>query len=196
VSVEELPVVHALIDLCAALKITCIVQVGAEDGYEVYKLKQALGCLAIAIDPDPSCAPISTKIEFHEVLIGAEDTVADFYWNRVPGHSTQIPRIDGMEIKLTLPQSRLDTFCKRFGIVPDALLIDTEGTTLDVLEGCGDLLDNVRLVYAECQTVELRPGMRLLPEVDTFLAERGFVQRAGLPAYSVGDQGNYTWVRS
>lgn len=194
-SCEELSTVNALIDLCTQLKVTCVVQVGAEDGYEAYKLKQATGCRAIAIDPDPSCAPISTKIEYHEVLIGSKDKVSNFYWNRIPGLSSPIRRGDAREIKLNLPQSRLDTFCTRFSIEPDALIIDTEGTTLDVLEGCGDLLDNVKLIYAECQTVVLRPGMRLVSEVDAFLTARGFVQHAGLPAYSVEGQGNYTWIR-
>ena len=179
------------------MKITCLVQVGAEDGYEANAIREAVyGCRAVAIEPDPKCKPVSPKLEFHEALIGATNSVVEFYLNSVPGLSSQIPRYDGVEIRLTMPQQRLDTFCPKYGIVPDALIVDTEGTTLDVLEGCGSLIDGVRLIYAEVQAQEIRPGMRLLPEVEAFLAQRGFVWREGPPAYSVGAQGNYTWVRA
>jgi hypothetical protein len=128
-------------------------------------------------------------------MIGAADSMTNFYVHAAQGLSSPIAREDGMEEKHELFQRRLDTFCAERGIVPDALLIDTEGTTLDVLEGAGSLINGVRLVYAECQTSMIRPGMRLLPEVDTLLTNRGFVRRVGPPEYDAGGQGNYCWVR-
>ena len=192
---EEPQVISALVSLCKQTGITCLVQVGAEDGYEADEIRKATGCRAVCIEPDPKCAPASSKIEFHEALIGASNSVVDFYLHAACGLSSQIARLDGMEIKTEMPQYRLDKFCEKYGITPDTLVIDTEGTTLDVLEGCGVLLDNVRLIYAEVQTQMIRPGIRLLPEVNAFLMARGFARRDGPPAYSAGAQGNYLWVR-
>lgn len=90
---------------------------------------------------------------------------------------------------------RLDTFCAAYSIKPDALIVDTEGSGLDVLEGAGDLLDDVKLIYAELQNAVIRPGVRLRPEVESFLSVRGFTQHSELPTYDAGGQGNFTYVR-
>ena len=185
---EEEHVVEALVALCVQLKVTCVVQVGAEDGYEANAILLETGCRAVCIDPDPKCRPVSPDLEFHEVVIGARNSVTDFYIHHERGLSGQLRRGDGNEITLTMPQVQLWTFCQNHSIVPDALIIDTEGTTLDVLAGAGELLESVNVVYAECQTYNVKA-------IDTVLSAFGLVQRAGLPSYDCGSQGNYTWVR-
>lgn len=192
---ERNDIAYSLAALCQKMQISCVVQVGAEDGFEADCIREATGCRAVAIDADPKSVKMSPWLEAHETLIGASHTVMDFYVHKVDGLSSQFTREDGAEEKVAMPQQRLDYFCQQHGIEPDALIIDTEGTTLDVLEGCGALLDNVRLIYAEVQTSVIRPGMRLLPEVEAFLSARGFVRREGRPSYHEGPQGNYTWVR-
>lgn len=192
---EEPHIVFALVDLCKQLGVRCVVQVGAEDGYEAEEIRKATGCQAVCFEPDPKCAPVSLGLGWHPIMIGATDCMTNFYVHVTRGLSSQISRAGGLEEKVEMQQRRLDTFCLENGIAPDVLLVDTEGTTLDVLEGAGALLDAVRLVYAECQTHEIRLGMRLLPEVAAFLAAREFVQRTGAPAYDAGGQGNYCWVR-
>ena len=128
---------------------------------------------------------------------GGRVSYVPFYVHKTSGLSSPFVRGDSDEEARQFGQERLDTFCAVRGIspLPDALIIDTEGSTLDVLEGCGAILNGVKLVYAEVQTCEIRPGMRLLPEVDAFLAARGFALRPGLPAYDGGAQGNYTWTK-
>ena len=192
---EEDRVIGSLVLLCKQLGVTCVVQVGAENGYEADAIKQATGCRAVAIDPDPRCAPCSSAIEFHEALIGATNSVVEFYLHPAPGLSGQLQRGSGGEIEVTMPQYKLSRFCRKYGITPDALIIDTEGTTLDVLEGADPLLGGVKLVYAECQTDMLKPGMRHVDDVDAFLTARGFTAHYGLPSYDCGTQGNYTWVK-
>jgi len=192
---EEPAIVNALVELCKQLNVRCLVQVGAEDGYEAEEIRKATGCRAVCFDADPHCGPASFGLEWYQVMIGATDSMADFYVHAARGLSSPIARADGMEEKHELFQRRLDTFCAERGIVPDALIIDTEGTTLDVLEGTGSLINGVRLVYAECQTQSIRPGMRLLSEVDACLTNRGFTRRAGPPEYDAGSQGNYCWTR-
>lgn len=195
---ESQETIDSLKDLCEVHGVTCLIQVGAEDGYESACISSAIGCVAIAIEGDSRHKPLDPDLEFHTVLIGATNCTMPFYINRQDGLSTQIKRDDNKETTHNLRQYRLDTFCAIHDIEPDALIIDTEGTTLDVLEGCGGLLDDIRVIYAECQTTEMRPGIRMVGEVDKFLTARGFSQHSDPPSYwndETQAQGNYTWVR-
>ena len=123
--------------------------------------------------------------------------MTQFYGHSSPDLSSTIPREDGHERAETLHQYRLDTFCRTHGgIKPDALIIDTEGTTLDVLEGCGTLLDNMKVIYAECQTSDPRPSVRHVNDVDALLVAHGMTQHTKEPSYARWQtQGNFTWVR-
>lgn len=192
---EESHVVTALAALCKLLNIKCAVQIGAWDGYEVEVVRSTVPCRGVAIEGDTRSVPCSPGLEYHYALIGATNCVMDFYLHPNAELSGQFPRGENSEEKVRLQQHRLDTFCEALGIKPDALIIDTEGSTLDVLEGCGAMLDSVNLVYAECQTYVMRPGIRPLADVDAFLAVRGLTRHHGLPSYSAGSQGNYTWAR-
>jgi hypothetical protein len=192
---ENKNVVAALADLCRELGVKTLIQVGSGDGYESYTVAKETGCRAIAIDGNRGTVAVSPDLEFHNIVIGSSDCHTVFYEHSNKELSSQIPR-GANEFSVVTPLQRLDTFCGvRCGLRPDGLIIDTEGTTMDVLEGCGDLLDEMKIVYAECQTSETRPGIRLLSEVDSLLVARGMTQHEGPPSYTVGPQGNYTWIR-
>lgn len=193
---EDDAIVGSLVALAKQVGVTCLLDIGCEDGYEAERIYEATGCNAIGIDADIKCEPDSPRVEFHHALIGATDCVGmTFYVNTASGLSSQIKRGDSSERVRHLPQWRLDTFCREHDIVPDALIIDTEGTTLDVLEGATGILDGIRLIYAEVQHEPMRPGMRPSEQVDDFLAARGMTRHIGLPSYRAGCQSNWTWVR-
>ena len=190
---ESPDVVEALARLCSQQGVSWVVQVGAEDGYEAQAIAGLTGCRATALEADPRCRPCD-GCEMHWVLIGEADTAAtDFFTYDDIGLSSRMKRADRAGQLAALPMFRLDTFCCALGIEPDALIVDTEGTALQVLAGCGDLLDRVRLVYAECQTDAVHPSS--FWSVDELLVRRGFLHRLGHPAYTVAGQGNFCWVR-
>ena len=192
---EQDDVIGSLVALCKRMEIKTLVQVGAEDGFESREIAAATGCRAICFEPDVRTGPISPGLEWHQQAVGATDGQVVFYVHKTSGLSGQLSREDG-ETKEMVPQTRLDTFCMTRKIQPDAIIIDTEGTTLDVLEGCGHILLRTKMLYCEVQTTVFRAGMRLLPEVDAFLAIRGFTAHHGMPSYGAGDaQGNMTWIR-
>ena len=192
-------VVDELVALAKRLNIRCVVQVGADDGWEAWKMHERAECASVAIEADPAAEPCAPELVFFRGIIGATDSdaVPFYHVGRRLGLSSTLPR-DGEVSKFTqvisLPQSRLDTFCQEHAIAPDMLIIDTEGTTSDVLEGCGGLLAGVRAIYAECQTWKAGGGSQL-EDVDAFLTERGFRRDNTGPCYSVGSQGNFLWVR-
>lgn len=196
---EQDHVVGALVDLCRAHNVKCVLQVGAGDGYEADCIRGAIGCRAVAVDGDSRSVPYSPSLEFHRSLIGATNCVTAFFTSPDnPELSTEIVRGEDFphQTRHELMQRRVDTLCDYHGIRPDALIIDTEGTALDVLEGCGDaILSGLKVVYAEVQHPPLRGGMRIAEEVDAFLLSRGMVKHNALPSYGAGSQSNWTWVR-
>jgi FkbM family methyltransferase len=194
-AVEEPHVIAALIDLCRRLEVKTLVHVGAEDGYEADEIRKATGCRAICIEPDPKCGPVSSGIEFHEAVIGEENSVVDFYIYAIPGLSSKVARGDGSEIKAQMPQYKLDTFCWKHDLSPDALIIDVEGCTMDVLRGCGALLDGIKIIYCEVNHDGSRGDRGMADDVDKFLVDRGFRRSMELPTYSSGGQSNWTFVR-
>ena len=191
---EAVHVVRRLADLCKSMNIKCVVQIGAEDGYEAAEIQEATGCRAVCIDPDPRTVKCSPRIEFFRVMIGPEDAIAHFYINETMGLSGAIPR-GGHEQHIAVEQLTLDTFCTSMSITPDALIIDTEGTIMDVLGGADLTLPTVRLIYGEAYIDRSDEQVGSVVDVDKYLGERGFVRRDGPPSYTAPPQGNYVWVR-
>ena len=65
------------------------------------------------------------------------------------------------------------------GQVPAPLVnLDVQGAELDVLRGAERYLGGVRWVYTEVNEKELYEGCALLPEMDAWLEDRGFVRLA------------------
>jgi FkbM family methyltransferase len=195
VSHETDSVCRALANLAEEYEVKCVVQVGAEDGFEAWYIHNQIGCRAVAIDPDPKVTSCSESIELYRCAIGAETRPVDFWCHEQMGLSSTLKRNDSMEQHLMVEQYTLDDFCTMQGVVPDMLIIDTEGTALDVLRGATETLKGVRVIYAEVQIKEFRPGVSLLGDVDACLMAHGFVIRHGPPSYDAGVQGNFTWVR-
>ena len=71
--------------------------------------------------------------------------------------------------------SRLDTILPpsaRF----DFINVDIQGAELRALTGLGDWLDRITWAYLEVNRQELYRGCALLPDIDKFMAARGFVR--------------------
>lgn len=80
------------------------------------------------------------------------------------------------EVKLTT--IRFDTLINASGIKIPAnsfLNIDVQGAELMVLRGMGELLNRFSYAYLEVNERELYAGVALLPELNAYLAEFGFV---------------------
>jgi FkbM family methyltransferase len=72
--------------------------------------------------------------------------------------------------------ARLDSVLNATQIVQPALLkLDVQGYELPALQGCGELLDRFRWIYAEVSFSELYRGQALAPDIIEFLRARDFV---------------------
>lgn len=76
---------------------------------------------------------------------------------------------------------RLDTFFEKNNIDPskyDFLNLDIQGTELRALKSAEKYLKHVNYIYTEANTKEIYEGCALLPEIDCYLSEYGFVRIA------------------
>ena len=170
---------------------TCI-DVGSGDGYELSRLE----CQRkIAIDAHPEMVCGFPGIEFWNLGIAEVSGKAEFWHGPMWGCSSLNDR-GGTKYEIDV--MTLDEFIDSHKLTDvDALIIDTEGTTWQVLQGAKKLLETVKYVYAEVQLVELyrNPQCRLIDEVTEFLKKFSLHATQGLPTYNAYPQANILYVR-
>lgn len=84
---------------------------------------------------------------------------------------------------ITVEAIRLDELIAREGIgAPDLVCMDVQGATLNVLQGLGAELSNVRWVLTEAEMLTMYMGEALLPEIEQYLGSYGFSRVAEKPA--------------
>lgn len=97
-------------------------------------------------------------------------------------------RVVGTEI---VKVKRLDEVIAQYGLagrLPHALLkCDTQGFDLQVLEGCGDLLAEVRLLQIETSVSKIYDNAPSMTDMLRFLDERGFAPVAFFPVNRLAD---------
>lgn len=98
-----------------------------------------------------------------------------------PVHNTQL------QGKITVPAVRLDEWLDQEGIeTVDLLCIDAQGATLQIVQGLGDRLANIKYIIAEVEYVRYYLGEALHPEIDHYLRSHGFT-----PVAEVNPYGSY-----
>jgi len=78
--------------------------------------------------------------------------------------------------KLQVEAIRLDTFLKEEKIsTVDLLCMDVQGVEIELFEGMGDYLKDVRYIISEVCFEKFYEGGALYPEIKEYLEERGFI---------------------
>jgi FkbM family methyltransferase len=171
---------------------TCI-DIGANKG-QFSVLCQYLfpGVRIFAFEPLPDIAKrcahalgeANTQVYAH--ALGSHDARSQFYvTERSDSSSLLVPsaaqeRAYGSRVadSVKVEVRRLDHVMTAAQIARPALMkLDVQGAELDVLEGCGDLLQSIDYIYLEGSFVELYRGQALITDIVTFLSERGFAFR-------------------
>lgn len=79
--------------------------------------------------------------------------------------------------EITVPCTRLDSYMKSQGLTQvDILWMDLQGAELLALQGMGELLSGVKLIYTEVTHKAMYTDQVLFPELDAFLRSHGFFQ--------------------
>jgi FkbM family methyltransferase len=96
-----------------------------------------------------------------------------------------------LEFKETLEvqTERLDTFCKSHSIsIIDFIHMDVQGAELMVLEGAGNIINQIKAIWMEVEAVELYKGQPLKTDVEKFMAANNFICVKSTVGAVAGDQ--------
>jgi len=215
------------------LRIDLVCDVGSLNGADALRFRRALPrakILAFEANPNNYRAMLETKalqqarVATLPFAVAANNGEAEFFIVPV-ADDTNLAR-SGMSslyqrsepehqgIKVMVQTRRLDTLLS--GLVGDdtriALWIDAEGAAFEVLEGATGVLDRVRLIHVEVETVPcIGPTQKLYRDVAALLISRGFIElaadcpadtrqfnalfvRAGLPASTRAALARQQWA--
>ena len=115
------------------------------------------------------------EVEFNIADNGQSSSILEF-----GTHSKHHPHVK-MIAKKKLKTTRLDKLIKEKKISIEKLNflnLDIQGKELDALKGMGHFIQYVQYIYTEVNTEKVYKDCALLPEMDKFLKEKGFVRVA------------------
>jgi FkbM family methyltransferase len=175
------------------LKFDFIIDVGANRGQFALISRKLFPLAKIhSFEPLEEPAQIFRKIfgrdpnvTLHTCAIGREKTTATIHVTKDDDSSSLLP-ITQMQSRMfpgateketrEVPVLSLSQALGSTSIPPASLLkIDVQGFELDVLKGCGDILNKFSYIYIECSFVELYAGQALAHQVISWLDQREFV---------------------
>lgn len=171
---------------------TCI-DIGANNG-QFSVLCQYLfpGIAIFAFEPLPEVAQQcrralgNDRAQVKTCALGARDSRSQFYVTErsdsssllVPGTAQERAYGSRVAGAVDVEVRRLDHVLTAAQIAGPALMkLDVQGAELDVLEGCGALLETIDYIYLEGSFVELYEGQALVTDIVSFLGRRGFAFR-------------------
>jgi FkbM family methyltransferase len=129
----------------------------------------------------------STTETLMDFGISNEDGSSDLYITAEPGCSSiikpnhkilnEFPLSSNFDIrdKFSIKINRLDTFLNLSSIVPDAIKIDVQGLSYQVIEGMGDKLHNFLLIEAECEFRQIYENQSLFHDVSRLLHKNDYI---------------------
>lgn len=127
-----------------------------------------------------------------------ENASEDLKWDFGNKSSSLLPPSDEMKKhtewlqfknKIVVPTMRLDDYVKSKNISTiDFAHIDVQGAELMVLNGSGDFLKNIKLIWMEVEAVELYKNQPLKQDVELFMNKNNFVNVLDTVNSVAGDQ--------
>ena len=186
----------------AGLNVRSCIDVGACYGQFSVLCQELFGDIRIfAFEPLADAAercrrvlPASANV--YQFALGATERQSEFHVTNKPNSSSLlVPGRAQFEAYGVKQASRVDVKVRRLdNVLTKAdldgrclLKIDVQGGELDVLRGCGELLNQIEYIYLEGSFVELYDGQPLITDIVVFLSQWGFVLR-GIYNNSFTDQ--------
>jgi len=179
-----------------------IFEIGAYNGFDLPEIHRCWPTAVIhCFEPDPDnfarlrdfesefivCNPValsnkSGTVPFYRVLDSKTDNqsqrdewfkTAGSLRHNGPRHRGARPELREQQIDVRC--MTLDQYCAECGVAPDVMLIDTQGSEFEILEGATVTLMNVKAIILEWSTAPLYEGQKYLSDIERLLSKFGFV---------------------
>ena len=165
--------------------------VGANKANERYQWETLRANRVIWVEADPAAIPdIEWNLrglpdqEVHQALLGdKDDESSEFHVMSVRGANSMLPVLaDGClgyipeENVTAMTMTRADTLLRKLDIAPgdlNALVVDVQGTELQVLQGLGDYIHRVKYVVAEYFEKPVYEGQTTVQDLVLFMVNMG-----------------------
>jgi len=147
--------------------------VGANIGIYSFFLASVLepeGLSIHAFEPTPNLAEIAKKIAkdnsllYHveDLALGNFSGTAELYLSRKTDSSNSLLKGFRESSKsISVPLETVDNYCKKIGLMPSVIKIDTEATEPDVLLGCSETISKNR-PWIICEVLAGRTELKLM----------------------------------
>lgn len=192
-------------------EVSGVIHIGANIGQERF-LYDEHGLEVVWVEPIPEVFEVLTENladfekqrAYQSLITDKDDEEYDFYIANNFGASSSIldfnlhseiwPNVEYVR-SMTLKSQTLYSFIEKEGIDLDtyeALIMDTQGSELLVLQGTGNLLDSFNFIQTEAPDFESYTGCCQLKELEDYLSVYGFRERSrNRFARLEGDRGSY-----
>jgi FkbM family methyltransferase len=181
-----------------------IFEIGAYDGVDIDEIKELFGnnCEVHAFEPDPECFSKLNVLYKNEKIIcnnialsnhigttkfikcfdpNISDQSQRSLWHKTiqslrynsSDHSSMLSQTI-LEKEIDVDVTTLYQYCTHNKVQPDILLIDTQGSEWEILDGAKNILDNVKAIMTEWSTKELYIGQKKLQDIIDLLTSYNF----------------------
>lgn len=181
-----------------------IFEIGAYDGVDIDEIKEYFGnqCQIHAFEPDPECFSQLNNLYQKEGVICNNIALSNYIgktkfikcfdpeisdqsqrslWHKtiqsLRYNSSDHSLIKGSAIaeeEITVDVTTINHYCIHKNVKPDVLLIDTQGSEWEILDGSRNILNNVKIIMTEWSTRELYIGQKMLQDIVDILAGYNF----------------------
>jgi FkbM family methyltransferase len=165
----------------SGIKINVVYDIGARYGWWSKGISRIYPHAEFYLfEASQKCKPILTKQPFPffiEVLSSKVKSVI-FYEKNTPGDSylKDKSNIYKKSVGIKRKTSTITSLIEQNKLpTPDFIKIDTQGSEIDVLKGCGKYLKNIKLLYLECPIVNINQGAPNINDYLKFTRKAGFI---------------------
>ncbi|MHC4332184.1 MAG: FkbM family methyltransferase [Planctomycetota bacterium] len=188
-----------------------VFEIGAYIGFDIPVIhEQWPGAVIHAFEPDPDPFKrlqqyASMFISCNQVALSNKVGTVDFYqvydsnvtdqetrseWFKTAGSLLEpgqqqrgaSPSLKGHIVQVEC--DTLDRYCAHNGLQPEVLLMDTQGSEYEILEGAASILPGVQVILLEWSVLELYKGQKYLDDIQELLKPFGFEMKKKIDLWS------------
>lgn len=179
-----------------------VFEIGAFDGVDIEHILNIFNeCTVHTFEPDPECFQSlnqfkdNNRVVINNIALSNKIGTASFFKCLDPHLGEQQQQRDMwyktaqslrrnstfhhqnrslVEQEIIVNCNTIDNYCRSLNIVPDILLIDTQGSEYEILEGAINSLKDIKVILTEWSSKELYVGQKMFDDINQLLESNNF----------------------